>query len=158
VAAGQSRGGRTVTITLRRATEADASDVAAVFAVSRRMLTFLPDLHTVEEDRAYIREKVLADFKVTVAERGGRIVGFIAELDGWVEHLYIDPTQLRTGIGSMLLNDAKSRNQSLQLWCFADNLRGRSFYEKHGFAAVKFTDGGSNEAKVPDILYRWERR
>ncbi|MDB5541346.1 MAG: hypothetical protein JWQ89_3073 [Devosia sp.] len=144
-------------ITLRLATEADAAEIAALFAASRRLLTFLPDLHTVEEDRVYVRDKVLRDFRVTVAVRDGRIVGFMAELEGWIEHFYAGATQLRTGVGSALMADAKSRNHELQLWCFADNLRGRAFYEKQGFAAVEFTDGASNEAKAPDILYRWER-
>lgn len=144
-------------ITLRPATVEDADDIAALFATSRRLLTFLPDLHTVAEDQAHIRERVLVDYRVTVAERDGRIVGFMAELDGWIEHFYMDAAQLRSGIGSALMADAQSRQDSLELWCFADNLRARAFYEKHGFAAVKFTDGADNEEKTPDILYRWER-
>lgn len=144
-------------ITLRLATRADADWIAAVFAASRRLLTFLPDLHSVEEDRAHIRDHVLVDYRVTVAERDGQIVGFMAELEGWIEHLYIAPAQLRTRVGSALIADAQARNQSLQLWCFADNMRARAFYEKHGFVAAKFTDGASNEARAPDILYRWER-
>ncbi len=144
-------------ITLRLAVEADAAEIAVLFATSRRLLTFLPDLHTVEEDRVYVRDKVLADFRVTVAERDGAIVGFMAELEGWIEHFYTDAAQLRSGIGSVLMADAQSRNEDLQLWCFANNLRGRAFYERMGFEAVKFTDGARNEAKAPDILYRWER-
>jgi N-acetylglutamate synthase-like GNAT family acetyltransferase len=144
-------------ITLRLAVEADAPEIAALFATSRRLLTFLPDLHTVEEDRVYVRDKVLRDFRVTVAERDGSIVGFMAELEGWIEHLYIDAAQLRSGVGSVLVADAQSRNEDLQLWCFANNLRGRAFYERMGFEAVKFTDGAANEQRAPDILYRWER-
>lgn len=144
-------------ITLRLAVEADAAEIAALFATSRRLLTFLPDLHTVEEDRIYVRDKVLRDFRVTVAERDGAIVGFMAELEGWIEHLYIDAAQLRSGVGSALIADAQSRNEDLQLWCFANNTRGRAFYERMGFEAVKFTDGAGNEQKAPDILYRWER-
>jgi GNAT superfamily N-acetyltransferase len=144
-------------ITLRLAREADAADIAALFATSRRLLTFLPDLHTVEEDRIYVRDKVLRDFRVTVAERDGAIVGFMAELEGWIEHLYVDAAQLRSGVGSVLIADAQSRNEDLQLWCFANNLRGRAFYERMGFEPVKFTDGARNEARAPDILYRWER-
>ena len=45
----------------------------------------------------------------------------------------------------------------IQLWCFADNLRARAFYEKHGFVAVEFTEGAGNEEKTPDTLYRWTR-
>ncbi|MHB1101939.1 MAG: GNAT family N-acetyltransferase [Devosia sp.] len=146
-----------MSISLRLATEEDADDIAALFAVSRLLLTFLPDLHSVEEDQAHIRDHVLVDYRVTVAERDGTIVGFMAELEGWIEHFYMDPAQLRTGIGSALIADAKARNEGLELWCFADNIRGRAFYEKHGFVAVKFTDGAANEAKAPDILYRWER-
>lgn len=144
-------------IALRPAREADAAAIAALFAVSRRLLTFLPDLHSVEEDLVYMRDTVLRDFRVTVAERDGAIVGFMAELEGWIEHLYIDAAQLRTGVGSVLVADAQSRNEDLQLWCFANNARGRAFYERMGFEAVKFTDGAGNEARAPDILYRWER-
>lgn len=144
-------------ISLRRATVADADDVAALFAVSRRLLTFLPDLHTVEEDQVFVRDHVLVDYRVTVAERDGRIVGFMAELDGWIEHFYMDASQLRSGIGTVLMADAKSRNHRLELWCFANNQRARAFYEQQGFVAVEFTDGARNEAKAPDILYRWER-
>jgi GNAT superfamily N-acetyltransferase len=144
-------------ISVRRATIEDVDDIAALFAVSRRLLTFLPDLHSVAEDRAHIRDKVLVEYRVSVAERDGRIVGFMAELDGWIEHFYMDAARLRSGIGSVLIADAKARNESLELWCFANNIRARSFYEKHGFVAVKFTDGAGNEAKAPDILYRWER-
>jgi GNAT superfamily N-acetyltransferase len=144
-------------ITVRLATRADADAIAALFATSRRLLTFLPDLHTVEEDQAFVRDRVLVDYRVSVAERAGAIVGFIAELDGWVEHLYVEATELGTGVGSVLIADAQSRNHGLDLWCFADNLRARAFYEKHGFVAVKFTKGTNNEEKAPDILYRWAR-
>ena len=144
-------------IALRRAVAADAPEVAVLFATSRRLLTFLPDLHTIEEDQVYVRDKVLRDFRLTVAERDGAIVGFMAELEGWIEHLYVDAAQLRSGVGSVLIADAQSRNEDLQLWCFANNLRGRAFYERMGFEAVKFTDGARNEARAPDILYRWER-
>jgi putative acetyltransferase len=143
-------------VTLRAASAADADAIAALFSASRRVLSFLPELHTVEEDKAFIREHVLREHRVTVAERAGRITGFIAEHDGWIEHLYVDPEALGSGVGSVLLADAKSRNRSLTLWCFADNVRGRAFYERHGFSAVEFTDGSGNEAKAPDVRYHWE--
>jgi putative acetyltransferase len=145
-------------ITLRRAAAADADDIAALFSVSRRLLTFLPELHTVEEDRAHIRDHVLRRCRVTVAERDGRMAGFMAELEGWIEHLYMDAGQLRTGVGSALIAAAKSREDRLELWCFAENLPGRRFYEKHGFLALESTDGAGNEARAPDIRYLWQRR
>lgn len=144
-------------IALRPAVAEDAGEIAALFAVSRRLLTFLPDIHTQEEDRVFVRDHVLVDYRVTVAVRDGRIVGFMAELEGWIEHLYVDAGQLRTGVGAKLIEAAQGRNETLQLWCFANNLRGRAFYERMGFEAVKFTDGAANEAKAPDIMYFWEK-
>lgn len=144
-------------ISIRPAAPEDAEAIGRLFATSRRVLTFLPELHTVDEDIAYIRDRVMAECLVTVALRDGNIVGFMAEKPGWVEHFYMDASQLRTGIGSVLIEVAKHRNPSLELWCFRDNTAGRAFYEKHGFVAVEETDGSGNEAGAPDVRYRWER-
>ena len=58
---------------------------------------------------------MLFDYRVTVAERDGRIVVFMAELEGWIEHLYMDVMQLRTGIGSaaLLLGESISGREVL---------------------------------------------
>jgi putative acetyltransferase len=145
------------TATLRLATPADADEIAALFTASRRLLDFLPELHTPEEDRGFIREHILPRYRVTVAERGGRIVGFVSDKPGWIENLYVAPERLGSGIGSALLKDAKSRNERLELWCFLDNHRARAFYEKHGFHEIERTDGANNEERLPDIRFGWTR-
>lgn len=144
-------------IALRPATAADADAIAAVFSASRRLLDFLPELHSVAEDRQFIAEVVLRDCTVTVAEADRRIAGFIAGRNGWIEQLYVAPTAIGTGIGAALLADAMARNGALELWCFARNTAARRFYERHGFVAVEFTDGADNEARAPDVRYRWVR-
>ena len=53
---------------LRRATIADADAIAAVFSPSFRLLTFLPALHTVAEDRWFIENVILRECEVTLAE------------------------------------------------------------------------------------------
>ena len=144
-------------ITLRLATDADAARIAALFSDSQRLLTFLPDLHTDEEDRGFIGNVVMRECRVTVAESDGAIIGFMAEQPGWIDHLYIDPKVLRSGAGTLLLRDTLSRQDQLDLWCFADNARARAVYEKHGFVAAEFADGSGNEAKCRDIRYRWTK-
>ena len=144
-------------IALRIATPADADRIAELFTTSRDLLTFLPKLHTPEEDRGFIRDHVLAAYRITVAESDGVSVGYMADKPGWIEQLYVDPRHLRGGVGSALLADAQARHPALELWCFADNARGRRFYEKHGFVAVEETDGSGNDERCPDIRYRWER-
>lgn len=144
-------------VTLRPAAPDDAEAIAALFSASRRLLAFLPELHSVEEDRQFIRDMVMPDCVVTVAVHDGAIAGFIAERDGWIEHLYVGPHRLGAGVGSALLAQAQNRNERLDLWCFAANRRARTFYERHGFVAIEETDGAGNEAHAPDIRYRWQR-
>lgn len=148
--------------TLRAGTAADAEAVAAVFSPSRRLLDFLPDLHDASEDRWFIEEVVFRDCDVLVAERGGRIVSFLAledhEASRELRLLFTHPDHLGRGAGGLLVEAAKTSGAPrLELWCFQANWRARRFYETRGFRAVRFTDGAENEERTPDVLYRWER-
>jgi GNAT superfamily N-acetyltransferase len=135
---------------LRRATDDDAEGIAKVFSPSLRLLTFLPELHTVAEDRAFIRNKVLRECDVTVAEYRGGIVSFIALHCEEIRLLHTAPEFIGNGFGSLLVKEAQqSGAPALELWCFQQNLRARTFYERHGFRAVRFTDGEGNEEKCP---------
>jgi GNAT superfamily N-acetyltransferase len=136
----------------------DADAIARVFSPSLRLLTFLPELHTVEEDRWFIANIILKECEVTVAEHNNSMVSFLARQDEEIRLLYTQPDFIGRGAGSLLLDAAKSAGiAALELWCFQSNLRARQFYEAHGFRPIKFTDGQRNEEKTPDIRYRWER-
>jgi GNAT superfamily N-acetyltransferase len=144
---------------LRRATIADAETIAAVFSPSIRLLTFLPTLHTVEEDRWFIENVILRDCEVTLAEDDSGIVAFLARQAEEVRLLYAHPDRVGSGAGTQLIEAAKASGvAALELWCFQANTRARRFYEARGFRAVRFTDGAHNEEKTPDVRYRWESR
>ena len=143
--------------TLRRATACDAKAVANVFSASFRLLTFLPILHTVEEDRRYIQNVILNECEVTVAEDESGIVSFLARQGEEVRLLHTRPDRIGMGAGSQLVEAAKASGiGALELWCFQANERARRFYEARGFRAIRFTDGAQNEERMPDIRYRWE--
>lgn len=142
----------------RRATIEDADGIAAVFSPSFRLLTFLPMLHTVEEDRRYIEDVILKTCEVTVAEDDSGIVSFLACAEEEIRMLYTHPASIGAGAGSSLLDVAKASGvTNLELWCFQVNVRARRFYEAHGFRAIQFADGAGNEEKMPDVRYRWQR-
>jgi putative acetyltransferase len=142
----------------RRATLDDADGIAAVFSSSLRLLTFLPVLHTVEEDRRFIENIILTECEVIVAEGDPGIVSFLALNGEEIRLLYSHPDFVGSGAGSLLLDAVKKSSvAALELWCFQANERARRFYEERGFRAVRFTDGRDNEEKVPDVRYRWER-
>ncbi len=139
---------------IRRARAEDADTVAALFRRSYGTLTFLPTLHTPEEDRAYFGV-VIAEREVWVYEEPERIVGFVALTDDMLTDLYVEPDRRRTGIGSELLEHAKSRRHGFELWVFQRNESARRFYEERDCRLVRLTDGSGNEEREPDALYAW---
>ena len=143
-------------VTLRPASSDDIAAVASLFARSRAVaLPFLPVLHSGEEDIAFFAG-YLDGGLITLAHQSGALLGFLVETHGWIEHLYLEPDQRRQGIGRILLDQAKRRQQRLELWCFADNCAARAFYSQNGFTEIRRTDG-DNEEGLPDILLGWQR-
>lgn len=143
-------------LSLRTATPADADAIAAVFSPSRRLLKFLPELHTIEEDRWFIEHVILTDCEVTVIEVMGALVSFLARAGSEIRLLHTHPRWIGRGAGSLLLHHAKAHSQgTLELWCFQANGDARRLYERHGFEAIAFTNGDRNEEKTPDVRYRW---
>jgi GNAT superfamily N-acetyltransferase len=121
--------------------------------VARESFAWMPTVHTPDEDLAFISVTVLPLQRVTVAEAGEGIVGFIAVHGEWVEQLYIEPAWTGRAIGSRLLEEATGGMAEVRLHCFQANSGARRFYERHGFKAVKFGDGSGNEERLPDIEY-----
>jgi len=143
---------------LRRATAADIDAIAEVHWASFRLLTFLPMLHTVTENRSFIANVILPNCDVIVAQDDSGIVSFLARQDKEVRLFYTRPDRIGRGAGTALIEAAKrSGVDALELWCFQANLRARRFYEARGFCAIGFTVGADNEEKTPDVRYRWER-
>ena len=145
---------------LRPAESSDAEAVADVFSPSRRLLAFLPELHTVEEDRAFIACVILPDCEVTLATRGDAVIAFAARQGEEIRLLHTHPDAIGQGAGGQLIAALQSRAGALgltrlHLRCFQANTGARRFYERHGFRADAFTDGRDNEEKAPDMRYVW---
>ena len=135
---------------------ADGPEIAGVFQAARReALPYLPVLHSEEDVRRHFTG--LAERAPTwVAESGGRIVAMLVVQEGRVDHLYVEPGHQSRGIGSRLLEVAKSASpEGLRLYTFQRNERARAFYERRGFVAIEFGDGSGNEEGEPDVLYEW---
>jgi GNAT superfamily N-acetyltransferase len=144
-------------VTLRPAQAADGDAVAALFiAAWNTALPWLKDMHTEEETHDWVKDHVMRDLEVRIAERDGVIAGFSALHQGTIEHLYVHPDHQDKGVGSLLLEEAKARvPEGLELWTFQRNERARRFYEGRGFRLIKLTDGAGNEEREPDVRYVW---
>jgi GNAT superfamily N-acetyltransferase len=146
-----------MTLILRQLERAEMAAAALIHrAAFDERLPWLAGLHTPEQDRAFFCGHVYSACTVWGA-LDGEMAGFIAWRDGWIEHLFVHPSQQGRGIGSALLHEAQVRQTSLQLWTFVRNTRARRFYEHHGFVACEQTDGSGNEEREPDIRYAWQQ-
>jgi len=142
-------------VSIRPATVDDSVKTAAVFLAARATMSYLPQLHTDDDTRAYIG-RILCEHQAIVAEEEERIVGFAVLRDDWLDHLYVDPSRFNRGIGTTLLRAIKElRPDGFQFWVFQQNLGARRLYEQHGCCVAEFTDGSGNEERLPDVRYTW---
>jgi putative acetyltransferase len=142
-------------MTTRRLEVVEMDTAAAVHrAAFDDRLPWLVGLHTPEEDRSYFRGQLYRICQIWGAFEDATLIGIIAFRDDWIDQLYILPRAQRHGIGTALLEIAKSAFPRLHLWTFQRNIAARNFYEARSFVKVRETDG-ENDEKEPDILYRW---
>ena len=138
-----------------------ADETLAAADLHRRAGTLIPgydtSLHTPAEFAQLYRDRVFRDGPLWGAFEGSQLLGHLALLPGWIDHLYVEPARHGQGIGSALVKLAQHEQDDLQLHTFQANARARALYERHGFVVEELTDGHGNEERMPDVRYRWRR-
>jgi chorismate mutase/GNAT superfamily N-acetyltransferase len=153
-------------LTIRAGTTDDAAVLADLFVAARQAAyPAMPhSIHPPHEVHAWFRELLglevgngtIEDRETWVAEQDGEVVGYLLLDPDWVDSLYVRPDLTGQGIGSMLLDLAKSlRPDGFALWVFETNVRAQQFYLRHGLLEAERTDGSGNEEKAPDIKMVW---
>ncbi|MBA3717387.1 MAG: GNAT family N-acetyltransferase [Actinobacteria bacterium] len=139
---------------IRRATPDDGPEVSRVFVAARDEMPYLPRIE--DQHRPLLGGWFIERAQIWLAEDDGAVVGFSGIEDEELTHLYVDPAAQNRGVGSELLEHAKTvRPERLELWVFQANDGARRFYERHGFRLVEQTDGSGNMEKEPDARYEW---
>ena len=107
--------------------------VSDVYLASRNEhLTFAPLQHTPETVREWIAEHLVPGGGVTVAIEGVEVVAMMAlsrdHEVGWIEQIYVHPLHVGYGIGTQLLERAKSElGPPIRLYTFQANTRASRF-------------------------------
>ena len=91
------------------------------------------------------------------------VVGMMVLVDNEIEHLYIHVDHQGQGIGTRLINMAKTQSAGcLELFTFQKNVRAQKFYLSHGFveiergcASLADNPWARSQAELKDIKYRW---
>jgi len=107
------------------------------------------------DDLAFFTNTILESCNVWLARRNRHVVGLLAIRGDSIEQLYVDPIEQRRGIGTRLLDFAKSLHPAgLRLQTHQANQGARRFYEKNGFRAAAFGISPAPESE-PDVRYEW---
>lgn len=143
---------------IRKFKPADTISTAQVWYRSGKdEYTYLPMFQALDEDEALtvFKSLILQHCEIWVYQSQSAICGFLAMQGSYIDRLYVDPAQHRKGVGVALLKHAMQLSpDGLQLHTHQQNHRARKFYEKSGFAAVKFGVSPAPES-VPDVEYHW---
>jgi len=126
----------------------DAAGIAGVYLSAFHATYDFPLAHTDEQVRAWIRYILLPSGECWVATVGGDVVGMLVVRPGDLDQLYVAPGFQGRGVGSRLVELAKSESpDGLGLYTFQVNARARAFYERRRFVADRF--GENQQARSP---------
>lgn len=110
----------------------------------------------VDDHLRYFDDHVLAQAQVMLALHDGELVGFGAFTPESVMQLYVHVDHLGRGIGTRLLEHAKSASAGrLWLYTFVTNRVAQRFYERHGFEVAE--RGFEPVMQLGDLRYEWTR-
>lgn len=157
---------------VRRAAPEDARAIAKVRVDTWRaayvgvMPQAVLDGLDVDVDTRRWRRWLSREGTVFVAEREGRVVGFVSagpcrheEGAGEIYGIYVHPDAWGTGAGRALMDAAvdslTARWTEAVLWVAEENPRARRFYERYGWiAGTSRIEEVAPGASVPEVLYR----
>jgi len=83
-----------------------------------------------------MRELYIPASETFVYEVEEQIAGFYCLYGNTLAAVFVSPSLQGQGIGSALMDDAKSRRSCLQLSVYSQNAPSIRFYKKHGFIAL----------------------
>ncbi|SNY95762.1 N-acetyltransferase [Halomonas sp. hl-4] len=83
-----------------------------------------------------MRDVYIPASETYVYESDGQVAGFYSLYGNTLAAIFVSPSLQGTGIGSELMDDAKSRRECLQLSVYSQNAPGINFYKQHGFISL----------------------
>ncbi len=134
----------------------DREDCLAIWeAASRHGHPFLGE-DVLARQRDLVGDVYLPRARTVVAEREGRIVGFIGLIGTFIGGLFVDPRAHGRGIGRHLVLHASNLKGELAVEVYEANQGARAFYERLGFIAVSRRE--VDDEALPHPLIRMIRQ
>lgn len=83
-----------------------------------------------------MRDMYIPASETFVFEVDEQVAGFYCLYGSTLAAVFVSPSLQGQGIGSALIDDAKSRRSCLQLSVYSQNVPSINFYKKHGFISL----------------------
>lgn len=117
---------------IRKFKKNDINDVMKIWKNENiKAHKFIPNEYW-ESNYKYVKEILpVAEIYVYVIEK--TIIGFIGLNKNYIEGIFIDTNNQGNGIGTLLLNKVKERQNTLTLNVYKKNTHAIHFYKKNGF-------------------------
>lgn len=148
-------------LVLRPADVGDAAVMADIHVDCREanVPSMPPMVHDRPTTHRWMRGRLESGSTGWIAERDGVAVGYLVLTDDWLDDLFLAPGETGHGVGSALLDVARSeRPDGFCLWVFESNAGARRFYARNGLVELETTDGRTNEERAPDVRMAWPGR
>jgi len=114
----------------------------------------IEDPNPIADQTAYFNNSVIPESTVRVVVEDDRPIAFSAATSEMVLQLYVHVDHQRRGIGTRLLDLAKSESGGrLRLLTFQSNTGAQAFYERHGFRVIR--RGFESQWQLEDLEYEW---
>lgn len=123
---------------------------------SRSGHLFLSDAD-LDGQEAIIAREHLHTADIWLAERSGRVLGFIAHVETYIGALFVSPSAQGAGVGRRLIDHLKGRHAWLRLGVYEANVRARRFYEREGFVVGGRADRDEEGRPFPVLQMEWRR-
>lgn len=141
-------------MTLRAAQPTDAGTTGVIMWTFQDQTDWMPDLYSCAQTIAFCGAMIDRGW-VTVATTDHRVIGFLAQENGYVHGLYLDPSHRGQGVGRLLIHHAKACADRLELRVAQHNVIAKRFYRRAGFTETARGDGSENDESLPDVHFVW---
>lgn len=128
-------------INIRKYENTDYADLCLVHDLARKQELVIggAERYFTPLDKAPYREDLFS-CKIWVAEKAGKVVGFVAVHLHELDYIYVLPDEQGQGLGLTLARVAMTEmTEPIKLEVFAENKRAKQLYSKLGFVSQRVT-------------------
>jgi GNAT superfamily N-acetyltransferase len=144
-----------VNVTVHPARVLDAGAVGAILSSATDRAAWMPRVYSRAQEISHAADMIDAGWVSVARIKVGGVIGFFALHGEELHALYVAPDVQGRGVGTSLIEHAKTLTNKIGLWSYQENVRATYFYRRAGFREITRTDGQGNEAKLPDIRFEW---